>query len=300
MIQIEHLTKRFGALAAVDNLSVTVEPGLVTGLLGPNGAGKTTTISTILGLQSPTSGRALVAGRSYGSFDRPLHQVGALLDAGAVHPGRTARAHLTWIAQSNQITPKRVDELLRVVGLQTVADKRVRTYSLGMKQRLGIAQAMLGDAPVLIFDEPTNGLDPEGIEWLRGFLKQLAHDGRTVLISSHLMGEMSLTADHLIVIGRGRLLADASLSNFIASHTHADVVVRTPSADLLAERLRVHGATVTPDPEGQAVRGLSPEAVGEIAAQAGIVLHELRTRTATLEDAYLALTRESVQFGSQS
>jgi ABC-2 type transport system ATP-binding protein len=208
VIQIEHLTKGFGPLTAVDNLSVTVEPGRVTGLLGPNGAGKTTAISTVLGLQRPTSGRALVAGRPYGSFDRPLHQVGALLDAGAVHSGRTARAHLTWVAQSNKIATKRIDDLLRVVGLEPVADRRVRTYSLGMKQRLGIAQALLGDAPVMMFDEPTNGLDPEGIEWLRGFLKQLAHDGRTVLVSSHLMGEMSLTADHLIVIGRGRLLAD--------------------------------------------------------------------------------------------
>ena len=299
MIEIEHLTKRFGPVTAVDDLSVTVEPGRVTGLLGPNGAGKTTTMSTILGLQSPTSGRALVAGRPYGSFDRPLQQVGALLDAGAVHPGRTARAHLTWIAQSNQIATKRIDELLNAVGLEPVADKRLRTYSLGMKQRLGIAQALLGDAPVLIFDEPTNGLDPEGIEWLRGLLKQLARDGRTVLVSSHLMGEMSLTADHLIVIGRGRLLADSSLSDFIASHTHADVVVRTPSVELLAERLRARGAIVTPDPEGHVVQGLTQETVGEIAAQAGIVLHELRTRTATLTDAYLALTRDSVQFASQ-
>ena len=300
MIEIEHLTKRFGTLAAVDDLSVVVEPGRVTGLLGPNGAGKTTTMSMILGLQRPTSGRALVAGRHYGSFERPLHQVGALLDADAVHPARTARAHLSWIAQSNAITAGRIDDLLGVVGLEPVADRRVRTYSLGMKQRLGIAQALLGDAPVLIFDEPTNGLDPEGIEWLRGFLKHRAHEGRTVLVSSHLMGEMALTADHLIVIGRGRLLADATLADFIASHTHADVIVRTPSVDLLAARLRAHGATVTPDPEGQAVQGLAREAVGEIAAQAGIVLHELRTRTATLEDAYLALTRESVQFGSQS
>ncbi len=187
-----------------------------------------------------------------------------------------------------------------MVGLESVTDKRLRSYSLGMKQRLGIVQALLGDASVLMFDEHTNGLDPEGIEWLRGFLKQLAHDGRTVLVCSHLVGEMSLTADHLIVIGRGRPLADASLSDFIASHTRADVVVRTPSADLLAERLRAHGAIVTPDPEGKPVQGLPPEAVGKIAAQAGIVLHELRTRTAALEDAYLALTRESVQFGSQS
>ncbi|MGA8245966.1 MAG: ATP-binding cassette domain-containing protein [Nocardioides sp.] len=299
MIQIEHLTKRFGAVVAVDDLSVAVEPGRVTGLLGPNGAGKTTTMSIVLGLQGATSGRALVGGRPYASLERPLHLVGALLDADAVHPARTARAHLTWVAQTNMIAKSRVDHLLTVVGLESVADRRVRTYSLGMKQRLGIAQALLGDAPVLIFDEPTNGLDPEGIEWLRDLLKQLAREGRTVLVSSHLMAEMSLTAGHLIVIGRGRLLADASLPDFIAGHTHADLVVRTPSPDLLTGLLRTHGATVTPGPEHLVVEGLAPEAVGEIAAQAGIVLHELRTRTATLEDAYLALTRESVQFGSR-
>ncbi len=299
MIQIDHLTKRFGPLAAVDDLSVRVEPGRVTGLLGPNGAGKTTTMSIVLGLQRPTSGRTLVDGRPYASLQYPLREVGALLDADGVHPARTARAHLTWIAQTNKITRARVDKLLQDVGLEHVADKRVRTYSLGMKQRLGIAQALLGDAPVLIFDEPTNGLDPEGIEWLRGFLKQLAHEGRTVLVSSHLMGEMSLTAGHLIVIGRGRLLADASLPDFIASHTRADVYVRTPTPEQLAQRLRTQGGTVTPGPGHLVIEGLTPEVVGETAAQAGIVLHELRTRTATLEDAYLALTRDSVQFGSQ-
>lgn len=299
MIQIEHFTKKFGSVTAVDDLSVTVEPGRVTGLLGPNGAGKTTTMSAVLGLQRPTSGRALIAGQPYESIKRPLHQVGALLDPDAVHPSRTARAHLTWIAQSNKIARQRVDDCLGLVGLEPVADRRVRTYSLGMKQRLGIAQALLGDAPVLIFDESTNGLDPEGIQWLRGFLRQLAVEGRTVLLSSHLMGEMSLTAHHLIVIGRGRLLADASLADFIAEHTHAEVIVRTPSPEHLAERLRAHGATVSTDPAGQAVQGLTTETVGDIAAQAGIVIHELRTRTATLEDAYMAITRESVQFGRQ-
>jgi ABC-2 type transport system ATP-binding protein len=298
MIQIEHLTKRFGPVTAIDDLSVTVEPGRVTGLLGPNGAGKTTTMNIVLGLQRPTSGHTLVNGRPYASLQYPLREVGALLDADAVHPARTARAHLTWIAQTNKITEARVEDLLRDVGLAHVADKRMRTYSLGMKQRLGIAQALLGDAPVLIFDEPTNGLDPEGIEWLRGLLKQLTNEGRTVLVSSHLMGEMSLTAGHLIVIGRGRLLANASLPDFIASHTRADVYVRTPTPEQLAQRLRAHGGTVSPGPGHLVIAGLAPEVVGETAAQAGIVLHELRPRTATLEDAYLALTRESVQFGS--
>jgi ABC-2 type transport system ATP-binding protein len=255
-------------------------------------------MSMILGLQEPTSGSVLVDGRPYASFAYPLREVGALLEADAVHPARTARDHLTWIAQTNKIAKTKVDHLLGVVGLESVAAKRLRTYSLGMKQRLGIAQALLGDAPVLIFDEPTNGLDPEGIEWLRGFLKQLADEGRTVLVSSHLMGEMSLTAGHLIVIGRGRLLADASLPEFIARHTRADVYVQTPSPEHLAQRLRAEGGTVTPGPGYLVVEGLTQEMIGETAAQAGIVLHELRTRTATLEDAYLALTRESVQFGS--
>jgi ABC-2 type transport system ATP-binding protein len=300
VIQVDHLTKRFGTLAAVDDLTVTVRPGRVTGLLGPNGAGKTTTMNVVLGLQAPTSGRTLVAGRPYRTYDRPLRHVGALLAAEAVHPARSARAHLTWVAQTNGISRRRVDVVLASVGLDPVADKRLRGFSQGMKQRLGLAQALLGDAPILIFDEPANGLDPEGIEWLRHLLKQLAAEGRTVLVSSHLMGEMALTADHLIVIGRGRLLADASLEEFIAAHTRADVVVRTPSATALADRLREQGATVaedTDDPTGLVVGSVPADVVGEIAAAAGIVLHELRDRAATLEDAYLALTHESVEFG---
>ena len=296
MIEVDHLSKRFGTITAVDELTFTVRPGRVTGLLGPNGAGKTTTMNIVLGLQAPTSGSALVAGRPYRALERPLHQVGALLDAGAVHPSRTARAHLTWVAQTNGIGRGRVDEVLGSVGLESVADQRLRSFSLGMKQRLGIAQALLGDAPVLILDEPANGLDPEGIEWLRTLLKRLAREGRTVLVSSHLMGEMSLTADHLVVIGRGQLLADASVEEFIATHTRTEVVVRTSSAHALAEQLRARGATVTSDADSLVVDGLVVETVGEIAAAAGIALHELRTRTATLEDAYLALTRESVEF----
>ena len=298
MIEVEHLTKRYGTLTAVDDLSFTVRPGVVTGLLGPNGAGKTTTMSIVLGLQAPTSGRTLVAGRAYRDLDRPLHEVGALLDAAAVHSGRNARAHLLWVAQSNGISSSRVDEVLGIVGLDSVAGKRLRGYSLGMKQRLGIAQALLGNAPVLIFDEPVNGLDAEGIGWIRRLLKQLAAEGRTVLVSSHLMGEMSLTADHLVVIGRGKLLADASLDDFIATHTRSDLFVRTPAAATLAGLLRERGADVVEDGAELIVNGVAAEEVGEIAAANGTVLYQLVTRRATLEDAYLALTHESVEFGS--
>ena len=298
MIQIDHLTKRFGPLAAVDDLSVRVEPGRVTGLLGPNGAGKTTTMSIVLGLQRPTSGRTLVDGRPYASLQYPLREVGALLDADGVHPARTARAHLTWIAQTNNIAGAKVNKLLQDVGLEHVADKEGADLWLGMERRPSASRGRsLGDAPVLIFDEATNGLDPEGIEWLRGFLKQLAHEGRTVLVSSHLMGEMSLTAGHLIVIGA----AASSPTPRCRLHRqpHPRRRLRTnPTPEQLAQRLRTQGGTVTPGPGHLVIEGLTPEVVGETAAQAGIVLHELRTRTATLEDAYLALTRDSVQFGS--
>jgi len=273
MIEVCELTKRYGSAVAVDGLSFTVHPGRVTGFLGPNGAGKSTTMRVILGLDAPTAGRATVNGRPYQQLTRPLHQAGALLDAGAVHGGRTARNHLLAIAASNGIGARRVAEVLDAVGLDSVAAKRVRGFSLGMKQRLGIAAALLGDPSVLMFDEPVNGLDPEGIHWIRGLLKSLAAEGRTVFVSSHLMSEMALTADHLIVIGRGRLVADA--------------------AGLLAAR----GAEVTAEPDGGlAVTGLDAATIGDLAREHGISVHELTPRHASLEEAYMELTRDSVDY----
>src|SRR5215813_4224702 len=232
MIEVCELTKRYGTAVAVDELSFTVHPGLVTGFLGPNGAGKSTTMRVILGLDAPSSGRATVNGRRYQQLTSPLHQAGALLDAGAVPGGRTARNHLRAIAASNGIGARRVGEVLGLVGLESAASKRVRGFSLGMKQRLGIAAALLGDPPVLLFDEPVNGLDPEGIHWIRGLLKQLAGEGRTVFVSSHLMSEMALTADHLIIVGRGRLIADAPIAELTSASSHG-VRVRSPHAELL-------------------------------------------------------------------
>ena len=294
MIEVERVTKRFGSVTALDDLTFMVRPGRVTGLLGPNGAGKTTTMRIVLGLQSPTSGHALVGGVPYRRLVRPLSHVGALLEANALHPGRTARSHLQSIAQCNGIGRRRVVELLELTGLANVADKRAREFSLGMKQRLGLAVALLGDPPILVFDEPVNGLDPEGIGWIRSLFRAFAREGRTVLVSSHLMGEMALTADHLVIIGRGRLLADASLDDFIAAHTRTDVRVSSPQSDTLARLLEDRGARVSPDgTQNLAVTGLPAAEVGEIAAAHGLTLHELRTRHATLEDAYLAITHGS-------
>ena len=245
MIEVCELTKRYGAAVAVDGLSFTVRPGRVTGFLGPNGAGKSTTMRVILGLDDPTAGRATIGGQPYARLSRPLHQVGTLLDAGAVHGGRTARNHLRAIAASNGIGARRVEEVLGLVGLDSAAGRRVRGFSLGMRQRLGIAAALLGDPPVLMFDEPVNGLDPEGIAWIRGLLKSLAAEGRTVFVSSHLMSEMALTADHLIVIGRGRLVADAAVSDFVQQSSRRDVVVRSPRGGDLTGLLAARGAGVT-------------------------------------------------------
>jgi ABC-2 type transport system ATP-binding protein len=297
VIQVDGLVKRFGAVTAVDGLSFTVRPGHVTGFLGPNGAGKTTTMRVILGLDVPTSGRALVNGQRYDALIRPLHQVGALLDATALHGGRTAGAHVTSVAQSNGIGPARVTEVLRLAGLEAVARRRVNGFSLGMKQRLGIAVALLGDPPVLMFDEPVNGLDTEGIAWIRQFLKALAADGRTVLVSSHLMSEMAQTADHLIVIGRGKLIADTSTAQLIESSTRRDVLVRSPRAGELAELIAARGGTVTRQDDGAlAVTGLDAPAIGDLAAEHGIAVHALIPRTASLEQAYLDLTGESVEY----
>jgi ABC-2 type transport system ATP-binding protein len=297
MIEVQHLTKRFGSVLAVDDLSFTVKQGLVTGFLGPNGAGKTTTMKVILGLETPTGGDVLVNGRPYRDFTAPLHQVGALLDAKAVHPGRKAYDHLMSLALSNGIAGKRVDDVLAIVGLTDVAHRRCGTFSLGMSQRLGIAAAMLGDPAVLMFDEPINGLDPEGIVWVRQMMRALASEGRTVFVSSHLMSEMALTADHLVVIGRGRLIADTSVSDFIDSSAEQSVRVRTPNATDLTELLRQKGATIRPAPEGEFdVIGLDSAEIGELAAAAGIVLHQLATQRASLEEAFMELTRDTVEY----
>ncbi len=297
MIEVDHLVKRFGAVTAVDGLTFTVRPGHVTGFLGPNGAGKTTTMRVILGLDAPTSGTARVNRQSYASLIRPLHQVGALLDATALDPGRAAAAHLLSIARSNGIGRRRVAEVLRLTGLEAVANRRVRGYSLGMKQRLGLAVALLGDPPVLLFDEPVNGLDTEGIAWIRRFFKALAAEGRTVLVSSHLMSEMAQTADHLIVIGRGRLIADTSTADLIESFPGRDVLVRSPRAAELAGLITARGATVHREDDGAlVVTGLAAAAIGDLAAERGIAVHALVARTASLEDAYLDLTGESVEY----
>src|SRR6516164_2649401 len=297
MIEVCDLTKRYGSAVAVDGLSFTVRPGRVTGFLGPNGAGKSTTMRVILGLDAPTAGWATVNGRPYQELPHPLHQAGALLDAGAVHGGRTARDHLLAIAASNGIGARRVTEVLDLVGLDSVSGRRVRGFSLGMKQRLGIAVALLGDPPVLMFDEPVNGLDPEGIHWIRGLLRSLAAEGRTVLVSSHLMSEMALTADHLIIIGHGRLLADTSTAEFVESSVRTDVLVRSPQAGDLTELLTAHGATVAvQDDGGLAVTGMDAPAIADLAAGRAIPVHELTPRHPSLEQAYLDLTAESTDY----
>jgi ABC-2 type transport system ATP-binding protein len=289
MIEVDRLSKRFGPVTAVDDLSFTVRPGRVTGFLGPNGAGKTTTMRVILGLDAPTSGRALVSGHRYDGLIRPLREVGSLLDATALHPGRTAWAHVLSIAQANGIGRPRVTEVLRLAGLEGVARRRVGGFSLGMKQRLGIAVAMLGDPPVLMFDEPVNGLDPEGIHWIRGFFRELAADGRTVLVSSHLMSEMAQTADHLVIIGRGRLLRDVPTAELTSARR--DVLLRSPRAAELAGLITAKGGAVAPQDDGALiVTGLDAAAIGDLAAGHGIAVHALIPRQASLEDAYLELT----------
>jgi ABC-2 type transport system ATP-binding protein len=300
MIEVDRLRRRFGAVTAVDGLSFTVRPGRVTGFLGPNGAGKTTTMRLILGLDRPTSGTALVGGRRYQTVIRPLHQVGSLLDATAVHAGRTAHEHLLSIAQSNGIGRARVAQMLALTGLETVAGRRAGGFSLGMKQRLGIAAALLGDAPVLMFDEPVNGLDAEGVHWIRGLLKSMAAEGRTVFVSSHLMSEMALTADHLIIIGRGRLLADTATDRFVAANARHDVLVRSSRAAELTGLLAERGATVSQqDDGGLSVTGLDGLAVADLAAAHGIPVHELTPRSASLEQAYLDITGDSAEYRAE-
>ncbi|QFG26329.1 ATP-binding cassette domain-containing protein [Actinomadura sp. WMMB 499] len=298
MIEVRELTKRYGATTAVDGLSFTVRPGAVTGFLGPNGAGKSTTMRVLLGLDAAGSGEALVNGGRYAALRRPMLEVGALLDAGAAHGGRRALDHLGWLARSNGIASRRVTEVLELVGLAGVARKRVGGFSLGMRQRLGVAAALLGDPGVLMFDEPVNGLDPDGVRWIRGLMRSLADEGRTVLISSHLMSEMELTADRLIVIGRGRLIADTSVRE-LADRFARGVRVRSPRPDELTAVLAAAGGRVeAAQGDALTVTGLDVAEIGDRAAAHGIPLHEVASQSASLEEAYMELTAGSTEFGA--
>ena len=297
MIQATALTKRYGPRLAVDHADFTVAPGKVTGFLGPNGAGKSTTMRMILGLDRPTSGSVTINGVPYHRLAAPLREVGALLDAKAVHGGRTAYNHLQVLAKANGLPRGRVDAVIDLVGLHSVARKRSGGFSLGMKQRLGIAAALLGDPPVLLFDEPLNGLDPEGVLWVRGLFRRLAGEGRTVLVSSHMMREMENTADQLVVIGRGELIADEPLREFAARGTRLSVTVRTPDPDALTDLLTAEGASVRPDADGGlTVTGISSARIGELAFDHRVLLQELATRSASLEEAFMELTAESVEY----
>ncbi|HTX28931.1 MAG TPA: ATP-binding cassette domain-containing protein [Streptosporangiaceae bacterium] len=316
LIEARDLVKVYGDKVAVDHLSFTVEPGRVTGFLGPNGAGKSTTMRLICGLDRPQSGTATIGGLTYAQLPRPLSTVGALLESRALHPGRSARNHLLFLAQTQGFPAQRVDEVLDLVGLREVARKRVGGFSLGMTQRLGIAAAMLGDPAVLLLDEPVNGLDPEGIRWVRTFMQTIAGEGRTVFVSSHLMSEMAVTADHLIVIGRGHLIAESSTQDFIQRSSERSVLVRTPQADRLATLIAGAGGTATPeaaatpangggagaDPRtpGLIVTGLEAPRIGELAASESIVLYELTPRLASLEEAFMELTADSVEYGDRA
>ncbi|MEZ0112115.1 ABC-2 type transport system ATP-binding protein [Catenulispora sp. EB89] len=296
MIEAAGLTKRYGDKLAVDDLSFSVRPGQVTGFLGPNGAGKSTTMRMILGLDAPTSGTVTVNGKPFVAVDHPMREVGALLDAKAIHGGRSAYNHLLCLAQTNDLPARRVGEVLEMVGLAEVARKRSKGFSLGMGQRLGIAAALLGDPQVLMFDEPVNGLDPEGILWIRNLMKALAADGRTVFVSSHLMSEMEHTADHLLVIGRGRLIADCTVAEFIERNSEQQVKVRSPHAEKLAELVSAAGGRVTADGGTLHVANLPLERVGDLAFDNGIRLHELTSVQASLEEAFMELTKDSVEY----
>ncbi len=297
MIEAQSLTKRYGSKTAVDGVTFTIKPGKVTGFLGPNGAGKSTTMRMIVGLDSPTQGHVTVNGRPYAQHRSPLHEVGALLDAKAVHTGRSARNHLRAMAATHGIPTSRVDQVIEMTGLTSVASKRVGGFSLGMGQRLGIAAALLGDPQTLILDEPVNGLDPDGVLWVRQLVRGLAAQGKTVLLSSHLMSEMAQTADHIIVLGRGRIIADAPVAELVGSATTTTVRIRSPHFERFQDVLRQSGMTVaSSEPQLLDVTGVPIERVGELAAQSGIILHELRTVTGSLEEAYLNLTRNDVEY----
>ncbi|SFB61637.1 ABC-2 type transport system ATP-binding protein [Amycolatopsis marina] len=304
MITLRALTKQYGEKTVVDGLSTEIAPGAVTGFLGPNGAGKSTTMRMVLGLDHPTSGAALVRGKPYSELRHPLREVGALLEAKALHPGRSAGKHLLAMARSNGIAERRVEDVLAAVGLTDVAGKRAGSFSLGMGQRLGIAGALLGDPAVLMFDEPVNGLDPDGVRWVRELMRSLAAEGRTVFVSSHLMSEMQLTADRLVVIGKGRLLADASIDEFIARNSTQSVRVRLPDDGdrrALADRLRANEVTMEQVSGNELhVRGVDVDYVGDLAHQLGVRLHGLTTHTASLEQAYVELTAGSVEYGAPS
>ena len=297
MITAHSLTKRYGATTAVDSLTFEVPPGVVTGFLGPNGSGKSTTMRMIMGLDTPNSGSALIAGQHYSELAWPLREVGALLEAKAYHPARTARNHLRWLALDNDIPLRRVDEVLDQVGLTSVANRRAGKFSLGMGQRLGIAATLLGDPGVLLFDEPVNGLDPEGIRWVRNFLRSLAAEGRTVFVSSHLISEMALTADRLVVIGRGRLIAETSVADFVSRSGRSAVKLVTPDRETFTSALVTEGATVS-DGEGGAltVEGLTAPQIGDLAAQRGLRVHELMPIAVSLEDAFMELTQDDVEY----
>ncbi|CAL9308574.1 MULTISPECIES: ABC transporter ATP-binding protein [Streptomyces] len=297
MLTAHELTKRYGDRTVVTDLSFTVRPGTVTGFLGPNGAGKSTTMRMLLGLDAPTRGHATVGGRSYATHPAPLTEVGALLEARSVHPGRTARHHLRALAHTHGIPRARVEQVLGLTGLTDVADRRVKGFSLGMGQRLGIAAALLGDPAVLILDEPVNGLDPEGVLWIRNLLKSLAAEGRTVFVSSHLMSEMALTAEHLVIIGRGRLLADTTVADFVRDSGAGTVKVVTPQAADLVRVLTAPGVDITPDSPGTLqVHGTDAEHIGRTAAAHGIPLYELTPNAASLEEAFMDLTRDAVEY----
>ena len=296
-IEAEGLTKRYGRTVAVDRLSFGVAAGRVTGFVGPNGAGKSTTMRLILGLDAPDAGEVRVGGRHYRDLPAPLCEVGALLDAGATHPGRRARNHLLWLARSNRLPSRRVDEVLELVGLSEAGRRRTGGFSLGMTQRLGIAAAMLGDPPVLLFDEPINGLDPDGIRWIRAFLRALAGEGRAVLVSSHLMGELEGIADELVVIGRGRLITQTSVGELLASRSEGRVHVRTPQLTEVMAALAGAGGTVTSTgSDALIVTGLDPERIAELVSERGLRLNELYRERASLEDAFIDLTRDALEY----
>ncbi|URN14930.1 MULTISPECIES: ABC transporter ATP-binding protein [Streptomyces] len=297
MIEAAGLTKRFGAKTAVDHLSFTVRPGMVTGFLGPNGAGKSTTMRMVLDLDAPTSGTVRIDGRRYRELDEPLRHIGALLDSQALHGGRTAYHNLLCLAQSNRIPEQRVGEVLDLVGLTAVARRKSKNFSMGMGQRLGIAAALLGDPRILMFDEPANGLDPEGIHWIRNLMKHLAAEGRTVFVSSHLMSEMALTADHLIVIGQGKLLADMPMADFIRENSRSYVRLRTPQREPARDALAAAGLTAVDAGDGALeVDGASTERIGELLAEHRVVLHELSAQRASLEEAFMRMTAGAVEY----
>jgi ABC-2 type transport system ATP-binding protein len=301
VITADRLAKSYGSTRAVDDLTFAVRPGVVTGFLGPNGSGKSTTMRMVMGLDHPDSGTVTIGGKRFAELRWPLREVGALLEATAIHPGRSAYNHLLALAQTNSIPRTRVDEVLGLVGLESVARRKAGKFSLGMSQRLGIASAILGDPGVLLFDEPINGLDPEGILWVRTLLKSLAGEGRTIFVSSHLMSEMALTATDLVVIGRGQLIADTTVADFISSNTVATVLVRTPGADRLADSLRSAGAVVRDREDGALlVTGLDAVHIGDLALEAGVALHELSPVQASLEEVFMDLTSDMVDYHGQT